>query len=119
MRTIALRLLAVFALVCGAPASAAPDDHAGALAALADVRAAVTEIVRIEDGYAVGHGPYLRAAHRAMNALVGRRDDGSAANDEIKFHRHVSDASGRVRKIRANRMLQSCARAGLTYGLSS
>jgi mono/diheme cytochrome c family protein len=80
MRTIALRLLAVFALVCGAPASAAPDDHAGALAALADVRAAVTEIVRIEDGYAVGHGPYLRAAHRAMNALVGRRDDGYAAS---------------------------------------
>jgi mono/diheme cytochrome c family protein len=80
MRTIALRLLAVLALVCGAPASAAPDDHAGALAALADVRAAVTEIVRIEDGYAVGHGPYLRAAHRAMNALVGRRDDGYAAS---------------------------------------
>ncbi|MEA2718518.1 MAG: polar amino acid transport system substrate-binding protein, partial [Candidatus Eremiobacteraeota bacterium] len=51
-----------------------------ALAALADVRAAVAEIVRIEDGYAVGHGAYLRAAHRAMNALVGRRDDGYAAS---------------------------------------
>ena len=64
MRTIALRLLAVLALVCGAPASAAPDDHAGALAALADVRAAVTEIVRIEDGYAVGHGCSTRKAPR-------------------------------------------------------
>lgn len=85
VRTIALRLLAVLVVVCGAaaagvPAAATADDHAGALAALADVRAAVAEIVHIEDGYAVGHGAYLRAAHRAMNALVGRRDDGYVAS---------------------------------------
>jgi cytochrome c5 len=76
MRTIALSLVVVLAAGGSVPARAATDDHAGALAALADVRAAVAEIVHIEDGYAVGHGAYLRAAHRAMNALVGRRDDG-------------------------------------------
>jgi polar amino acid transport system substrate-binding protein len=80
MRTLALCAAAVLALGGAAPAPAGHDDHASALAALADVRAAVTEIVRIEDGYAVGHGAYLRAAHRAMNALVGRRDDGYAAS---------------------------------------
>jgi polar amino acid transport system substrate-binding protein len=78
MRTIALSLVVVLAAGGFAPVRAASDDHAGALAALADVRAAVAEIVHIEDGYAVGHGAYLRAAHRAMNALVGRRDDGYA-----------------------------------------
>lgn len=78
MRTIALSLVVVLAAGSAGPARAASDDHTGALAALADVRAAVAEIVRIEDGYSVGHGAYLRAAHRAMNALVGRRDDGYA-----------------------------------------
>ena len=80
MRTIALSLVAVLVLGGAAPARSAPDDHAGAIAALADMRAAIAEIVRIEDGYAVGHAAYLRAAHRAMNALVGRRDDGYAAS---------------------------------------
>jgi cytochrome c5 len=79
VRTIALGVAAAIMLGGVVPARAAADDHASALAALADVRAAVAEIVRIEDGYAVGHGAYLRAAHRAMNALVGRRDDGYAA----------------------------------------
>src|ERR1700737_5537551 len=76
MRTLALGVAAVFAFGGAGPAS---DDHASALAALADVRASVAEIVHIENGYAVGHGAYLRAAHRALNALVGRRDDGYAA----------------------------------------
>jgi mono/diheme cytochrome c family protein len=80
MRRIALSLAALLFFSGAVPARSAPDDHAGALAALADVHAAVAEIVRIEDGYAVGHGAYLRAAHRAMNALVGRRDDGYAAS---------------------------------------
>jgi polar amino acid transport system substrate-binding protein len=67
---VALALVAV----SSAGASPAPSDHDKATAALTDVRAAVTEIVRIEDGFAVGHPAYLRAAHRALNALVGRRD---------------------------------------------
>jgi mono/diheme cytochrome c family protein len=78
MRTVALSLAALVFFGGAVPARSAPDDHASAIAALADVRAAVAEIVRIEDGYAVGHGAYLRAAHRAMNALVGHRDDGYA-----------------------------------------
>ncbi len=76
MRSIALGLAAILGFSGAAPARSPGNDHASALAALADVRAAVAEIVRIEDGYAVGHGAYVRAAHRAMNALVGRRDDG-------------------------------------------
>ncbi|HTW86209.1 MAG TPA: c-type cytochrome [Candidatus Sulfotelmatobacter sp.] len=79
MRTIALALIAVLACTGAAPA-AVPDAHADALAALADIRAAVGEIVHIENSYAVGHATYLRAAHRAMNALVGRHDDGYLAS---------------------------------------
>ena len=41
MRTTALRLAGALVLACFAPVQAAPDDHAGAVAALADVRAAV------------------------------------------------------------------------------
>jgi mono/diheme cytochrome c family protein len=78
-RILAVALLAV-AVAPRAPAAAGVDAHASALAALADVRASLGEIVRIEDGYAVGHGAYLRAAHRALNAIVGRRDDGYVAS---------------------------------------
>jgi len=73
---VSIVALAAFAVAVRAPAAAAVDDHAHAIAALADVRATIGEIVHIEDGNAVGHGAYLRAAHRALNALVGRRDDG-------------------------------------------
>jgi mono/diheme cytochrome c family protein len=78
MRRIALSLVALIVFGGAAPVRSARDDHAGALAALADVRAAVAEIVGIENGYRVGHAAYLRAAHRALNALVGRRDEGYA-----------------------------------------
>ncbi|MBD5634342.1 MAG: cytochrome c, partial [Candidatus Eremiobacteraeota bacterium] len=80
MRTRSLFLAAFVVLAPRAGATAAVDDHASALAALSDVRAAIREIVRIEDGYAVGHAAYLRSAHRALNALVGRRDDGYVAS---------------------------------------
>lgn len=82
MRTFSpLSLLVLIAVAAVVPrtATAAVDAHASALAALSDVRASIGEIVRIEDGDAVGHGAYIRAAHRALNALVGRRDDGYAA----------------------------------------
>lgn len=64
----------------GRPSAASIDPHRNAVAALADVRATVGEIVRIEDGSAVGHAAYVRAAHRALNALVGRGDDGYVAS---------------------------------------
>jgi len=79
----AFRFVLAFALAGaagGRPAAASMDAHANAIAALADVRATVDEIVRIEDGFAVGHAAYVRAAHRALNALVGRRDDGYVAS---------------------------------------
>ncbi|HZO95706.1 MAG TPA: cytochrome c [Candidatus Baltobacteraceae bacterium] len=75
MRTFAL-MLAAAALLVPVPSGAATSERADALGALQDVHAAVGEIVRIEDGYAVGHAAYVRAAHRVLNALVGRRDDG-------------------------------------------
>lgn len=82
MRTIALTLAVALACIGAAPAPV-PDAHADALGVLADIRAAVAEIVHVEDSYTVGHGYYLREAHRTMNALVGRRDDGylAAAGD--------------------------------------
>lgn len=80
-RALALALGAAFALSSASVAvdAAAPADHDRATASLADIRAAVGEIVRIEDGNAVGPAAYQRAAHRALNALVGRRDPGYAA----------------------------------------
>lgn len=81
MRTFSLipLLVLIAAAAVPRPVAAAVDAHASALAALSDVRASIGEIVRIEDGNFVGHGAYLRAAHRALNALVGRRDDGYVA----------------------------------------
>jgi polar amino acid transport system substrate-binding protein len=80
-KRLALAVAAAFAFgnASVAAGAAAPADHDRALASLADIRAAIGEIVRIEDGDAVGPGAYQRAAHRALNALVGRRDSGYVA----------------------------------------
>ncbi|GAC1591625.1 MAG: hypothetical protein NVS3B28_19600 [Candidatus Velthaea sp.] len=75
-RSIVLALAGVLALSATGVAKARTDDHASAMAAIADMKAAVAEIVRIEDGDAVGHPAFLHAAHRALNALVGSRDNG-------------------------------------------
>lgn len=63
---------------CGARAADAPVPHDEALAALADLRAAIQEIdgaSRLTDS---GPDAYKAAAHRALNALVG---DGEKAFD--------------------------------------
>ncbi|HTJ25877.1 MAG TPA: c-type cytochrome [Candidatus Limnocylindria bacterium] len=73
-RKLVITAAAVLACTGIAGAASATDQHGVALAALADVRASVSQITAIEDGYAVGHPTYLRAAHRALNALVGRGD---------------------------------------------
>ncbi|GAC1408781.1 MAG: hypothetical protein NVSMB64_17350 [Candidatus Velthaea sp.] len=73
-RSIVLALAGVLTLSATGVANSRADDHASAMAAIADMKAAVAEIVRIEDGDAVGHPAFLRAAHRALNALVGSRD---------------------------------------------
>lgn len=75
-RTIALTLTALLAFTLGgaAPVTVATDDHATALAAIADIEAARAEIVRIEDTSLVGHPSFVHAAQRALNAIVGRTD---------------------------------------------
>lgn len=90
-RSIALAL--VILLCIGSPASAAGrvDDHASAIAAFADMKAAIAEIVRIEDGDAVGHPAFLRAGHRALNAIVGQSDSGFDAAAGV-----VGDGAGAV-----------------------
>jgi polar amino acid transport system substrate-binding protein len=76
LRTIALTLsgLLAFALASVAPGNATNDDHATALAAVADIEAARAEIVKIEDSQVVGHLAFVHAAQRALNAVAGRDD---------------------------------------------
>ena len=69
MRRIALSLVALIVFGGAAPVRSARDDHAGALAALADVRAAVAEIVGIENGYRVGHAAYPKAPRPTCSRL--------------------------------------------------
>lgn len=76
--TVTAGAAAVFLLFClsvaGATPPAAANGHARALTALADVNAAITEIVNAENSTASGPLSYKRAAHRAINALVGESD---------------------------------------------
>jgi len=55
-------------------ANAATDAHAETLAALADTRAAIAEIVHAEDRIINSPNPYHLAARRAINAIVGKDD---------------------------------------------
>ncbi len=57
-------------------AFAADDDHAQALAALADVRAAIAELVQVDASYATDRNVYRRASQRAINALAGVHGEG-------------------------------------------
>lgn len=82
-RPIALTLTALLAFVLAgaSPLTAPSDDHGIALAAVADIEAARTEIVNIEDSQVVGHAGYLHAAQRALNAVVGSDDKEYRAAD--------------------------------------
>ena len=55
-------------------ATIASNDETLAQHSIADIRACVNEIVRIEGSYVTGHQPFLAAAKRARNALIGRGD---------------------------------------------
>ena len=68
-------LLSLAAPRPAAAASGPLDDHAQALAALADVKAAVGEIVQAEGSYATDRTLYRRASQRAINALTGAKGD--------------------------------------------
>jgi polar amino acid transport system substrate-binding protein len=61
-------------------AATAADDHAQAVAVLADVDAAVAELVRADASYAADPKVYHGAAQRAINALAGTHGDGYVAS---------------------------------------
>lgn len=69
--------LATAAVTRPCPASAETlTDHQQTVAALADVKAAIAQLVRVDATYSDDSARYQRAAHRAMNALVGAGGDG-------------------------------------------
>jgi polar amino acid transport system substrate-binding protein len=62
------------------PAAAAPlDDHQETVAALADVKAAINELVRIDASYSTDRNAYRGASQRAINLLVGEHGSGYLA----------------------------------------
>jgi len=71
-------LFAAFALA--APAQAAQDDHAQAVSALTDLKAAIAELVQADASYATDRNLYHRAAQRAINALTGEHGGGYVAD---------------------------------------
>lgn len=70
----AAALVAILAWCSTSAAAPTGGGHAQAQAALADVRAALEEIVHAEDRIVNSPLPYHHAARRAINALVGRSD---------------------------------------------
>lgn len=59
---------------------AAADDHQQAVAALADVRAALAELVQADASYSTDRTVYQRASQRAINALAGSAGEGYVAD---------------------------------------
>ena len=76
----ALLLGMAASLAAPLPAMAAGDDHAQALAALTDVKAAINELVQADASYATDRNIYHRASQRAMNALAGSHGEGYDAS---------------------------------------
>jgi mono/diheme cytochrome c family protein len=68
----------VAALATAPPARAASDDHAQAVAALNDLKAALAELTRADASYATDRNVYHRASQRAINALAGVKGEGYA-----------------------------------------
>jgi polar amino acid transport system substrate-binding protein len=72
-------------LLLAAPAAvAAPlEDHQQALAALADVKAAINELVGVDASYSTDRSVYHRASQRAINLLAGEHGDGYVAGQDL------------------------------------
>lgn len=65
-------------------AFAAPlDDHQQALAALADVKAAINELVQVDASFSTDRNEYHRASQRAINLLAGEHGDGYVAGQDL------------------------------------
>lgn len=72
-------------------ATVASNDATIVQHSIADIRACENEIVRIEGSFITGHRPYLAAAKRARNALIGRRD-----SDYIRAVGDPGDGTGAI-----------------------
>lgn len=102
----AIGITAAAAAVIPAPARAAAPggyeaDHAQAVAALADIQAAITTIMHAEDAATAGPAAYKTASSSAINALVGSQDSSftiQAANpgDEAGAIGHVNQLLDRA-----------------------
>ena len=76
--------IAVMLSAASLAAVAAPsDDHQQALAALADVKAAIDELVRVDASYSTDRTVYHRASQRAINLLAGEHGDGYVADPDL------------------------------------
>lgn len=72
------------------------DDHQQAVAALANVKAAVATLVAADASYATDRSVYYRAAQRAINALTGEGREGYVAEPGTP-----GDAAGAIGHIDA------------------
>jgi len=75
---------------------AAAEPHTESLAALADTRAAIAQIIQAEDQIANSPTPYRRAAQRAVNAIVG---EGDRVFDKVNGN--PGDAAGALGHVNA------------------
>jgi polar amino acid transport system substrate-binding protein len=84
-----------------ARAATSPDsyaaDHVQAVAALTDIRAAITAIIHAEDATTSGPASYKTAAASAIDALVGSQDD--AFNAQVANPGDAAGAIGHVNRL--------------------
>ena len=66
-----------------AAAAAPSDDHQQALAALANVKAAIDELVRVDASYSTDRNVYHHASQQAINLLAGEHGDGYVAGSDL------------------------------------
>ena len=83
----------------GTAQAAAVDDHEAARAALADLRAAVAEIVQVDRTFATDRLVYRRASQRAINALVGMHGASYAADAGLPAGADAEGAIGHVDQL--------------------
>ena len=83
----------------GTAQAAAADDHEAARAALADLRAAVGEIVQVDRTYATDRVVYRQASQRAINALVGAHGAGYVADAGLPAGADAEGAIGHVDRL--------------------
>ncbi len=82
-------------VIGGTPSpAAAADDHAEALAALVDIKAAIGALVQADKSYSTDRDSYHTAARHAVDSIVGGRDPAygghpAAGADEVGALGHI------------------------------